>query len=154
MIYSPKPKRALAATLAFFGIVTAFSCGVLGAFFGKQMLFFCISCTFILFSFQLLFRFCFTGYTYEIDDGVLYVLTWIGKKQNTVFTLDLALVTSVCRGDEVKRLKSIYGDMYHKFNCCQNLIPKERCAVIYDNGKRMAVILECDEEFAKKLTSL
>ncbi len=151
MYYSPKPKRFWAATFAFIGIVAAFGCGVAGAILEKQLLFFAISCTVILFSFQLLFRYCFTSYIYELEDGILYVKTGIGKKQNTVFTLDMKLAVGITQDKETKRLTSLYGEIYKKFNCCQNLFPKERCAVIYDSGKRMAVVLEGNSELADVL---
>ncbi len=148
MYYSPEPKRFWTATVAFVGIIIAFGCGVAGALLGKQLLFFAISCTVILFSFQLLFRYCFTGYTYELEGDILYVKTGIGKSQNTVFSLDMKLAVGLARGKETKRLTSLYGEIYKKFNCCQNLFPKDRCAIVYDSGKRMAVEIECNSELA------
>ncbi len=150
-VYLPKPNRFAAATVAFIGIICAFGCGFAGAMLDKTLLFFCISCTLILFSFQMLFRFCFTAYAYEVEDGILYVKTGLGKKINTVFSLDLKLVCHVTECKKTKDLTAKYGEIFKRFNCCQNFLPKERYAVIYESGKTMAVLIECTSDFAQSL---
>ncbi len=134
--------------ISFSGIGCACVCSVLGAMLDMTLLFFCISATFLMFSLQILFRFCFTQYTYELSDGVLYVKTSMGKHKNTVFSLDVKLITAVLTKDEAKT----YGEKTaRRFKCCQNLFAKEKHTVIYNNGAVMSLTVECNGEFADLL---
>ncbi len=150
--YSPAPKRGAATVLSVIGILCAALCTYLGSMTSKTFLFFCFSCTLVLFSLQLMFRFCFTQYTYIISDGVLIVATGFGERRNTIFTISLRAVYSICDKSEMKSEKERYEI---KYNVCQNLSPDRRCRLSYNNGKSCCVYVECDKEFfADELTAL
>lgn len=125
------------------GIVCAAVCTYFGGVTGKKFLFFCASCTLLLFSLQLLFRFCFTAYTYTVENGILFVKTGFGENKNTVFSLNTELIERVCEKNEIKT--AVRGADI-RYNCCQNLFPKQKICVCYNMGKPACVILECGTE--------
>ncbi len=141
--YNPAPKRTAAAAISLFGIICAAACTYFGNVTDKRFPFFCASCTFLLFSLQLLFRFCFTAYTYSVENGILFVKTGFGENKNTVFSLNTELIEQVCERDEIK---SVSRPVQVKYNCCQNLFPTQKCRIFYNSGVPSCVTLECPRE--------
>ena len=146
-IYIPPLQRVLACTLSFLLLLISSICSYFSLHTEYSLYFTVFAAFFLIFSFQVFFRFCLTEYIYKTDGAVFYVIRKTGKKETVIFDLSLSLCDDVMSYKDAKKL--LKTKKYRIYKRVQSLVPKEKYVIFYEDPRPCAVIIETSSEFMK-----
>ena len=146
-IYVPPLHRTLACTLSFLLLLISSLCSYFSLHTEYPLYFTVFAAFFLIFSFQVFFRFCLTEYVYKLDGGLFYVIRKTGKKETVIFDLSLSLCDEIMTYKDAKKLLKTKN--YRIYKRVQSLVPKEKHVIFYEDPRPCAVIIEASSEFMK-----
>lgn len=118
-----------------------------------------IALLFFVYSFELLFRYVFTEYTYILDDeGNFIVMKRTGRRQmyacNVSMRTALAIVKTPKTREERTAFAEKFGRVRIRYNYCQVIRPKDAYSYLFEfNGQTAEVVFEPNEEMLAILRS-
>ena len=152
MKYTPE-KNKTAKLISLAALLVA--CALIGTLFLKvryQVVYEVIALLFYLFSFELLYRFVFTTYTYIIDEGNFIVMKQTGKRQ--MYVCNIAMSTALAplvRTPKTKEERAAFAERFGRvkirYNYCQVIAPKETYSYLFEfNGETAEIVFQPNEE--------
>lgn len=148
-IYIPKLKRGISCTLSFLLLLISSLFSYFSLHTNYSLYLTVFAAFFLIFSFQVFFRFCLTEYIYKTDGELFTVIRKTGKKETVIYDLSLSLCTDIMPYKEAKKL--LKTKEYKIIKRTQNLISKEKQVIFYNNPHPYAVITEINAEFAEHM---
>lgn len=150
MRYTPKKNKT--AKLISFGCVLI-ACVLVGTVFLRvryQAVYEIIALLFYIFSFELLFRYVFTEYTYIIDEGNFIVMKRTGRKQMCACNVSMSTALAILETPKTKEQRmafaGTYGRVKIRYNYCQVIRPKKTYSYIFEfNGDIAEIVFQPDE---------
>ena len=116
-----------------------------------QVVYEVIALLFYLFSFELLYRFVFTTYTYIIDEGNFIVMKQSGKRQMYVCNLAMSTAIALIKTPKTKEEKEAFAERFGRvkirYNYCQVIAPKETYSYLFEfNGETAEIVFQPNAE--------
>lgn len=151
MRYTP-PKNKTAKWISFASLLVALA--LIGTLFLRvryQVFYEVLALLFYLFSFELLYRFVLTTYTYIIEDGNFIVMKQTGKRKmyacNLAMSTAIALVKTPKTGEEKAAFAERFGRVKIRYNYSQVIVPKETYSYLFEfNGETAEIVFQPNEE--------
>ncbi len=160
--YVCRPKKQSFSAIVFclgslvFAVVSFYLSAILPAFRALGQL---LSVVLLLLFVQITTKFILTEYRYQWEDGRLYVMSLLGKKEKGLGSL---FVTSDCylipkKEWKAARTRGTVPPSRQRFSYCQNLFPKDAFVLVCPEevmGEDCALIFEPDEILLELLKSV
>lgn len=150
MRYTPK-KNKTAKLISFACVLVA--CALVGTVFLRvryQAVYEVIALLFYIFSFELLFRYVFTEYTYVIDEGNFIVMKRTGRRQMYACNVSMSTALAILETPKTKEQRTAFAESYGRvkirYNYCQVIRPKKTYSYIFEfNGDIAEIVFQPDE---------
>ena len=109
-----------------------------------------IALIFYVLSFELMYRYSFTTFTYIVEDGNFIVSKRMGQRVQTVCNVSMrtaeALVKTPKTKEEKEAFAKAYGRVKIRYNYCQILLPKDcRSYLFRFNGELAEIVFQPNE---------
>lgn len=110
-----------------------------------------IALLFYIFSFELLFRFVMTEFTYRIEDDNFIVIKRTGKKRICVCNISMKTAAALIRTPKTKEEKTTFAERFGRvkirYNYCQVINPGSPYSYLFDfNGELAEIVFEPNDE--------
>lgn len=116
-----------------------------------KVIFEVIALIFYVLSFELMFRYGYTTFTYTLEDGNFIVSKRTGQKRQTVCNVSMRTAVDLVKTPKTKEEKdafsSRFGRVKIRYNYCQIMMPKESYSYLFRfNGELAEIIFEPNDE--------
>ncbi len=121
-----------------------------------QVIFEVIALIFYVLSFELMFRYSFTTYTYIIEDGNFIVRKQTGQKAMYACNISMrtakALVKTPKTKEEKEAFAKKYGRVKIRYNYCQVLFPQDSRSYLFQfNGELAEIVFQPDTKMEAEI---
>ena len=156
MRYTPK-KNGTAKIISFTCVLVG--CLLLATVFldvKYKVIYEIIALLFYVYSFELLFRYVFTEYTYILDEGNFIVMKRMGRRQmyacNVSMTTALDIVKTPKTKDERIAFAEKFGRVKVRYNYCQVIRPKDAYSYLFEfNGEAAEIVFQPDDRMLEEI---
>ena len=110
-----------------------------------------IALVFYVLSFELMFRFSYTTYTYTLENGNFIVSRRTGQKRQTVCNVSMRTAIDIVKTPKTKEEKAAFAARFGmakiRYNYSQVIMPKETYSYLFRfNGELAEVVFQPNEE--------
>lgn len=121
-----------------------------------QVIFEVVALIFYVLSFELMYRYSFTTFTYIIEDGNFIVVKRTGQKMMTACNVSMrtaqALVKTPKTKEEKENFAKKFGRVKIRYNYCQVLFPKESRSYLFRfNGELAEIVFQPDAKMESEI---
>lgn len=118
-----------------------------------------IALIFYVLSFELMFRFGYTTYTYTLEDGNFIVSRRTGQKRQTVCNVSMRTAIDIVKTPKTKEEKASFearfGRAKIRYNYSQIMMPKKTYSYLFRfNGEIAEIIFEPSEEMVTAIRAV
>lgn len=150
MRYTPK-KDKTAKMISFISVLVA--CALVGTVLldvRYKVIYEIIALLFYIFSFELLFRYVFTEFTYIVEEGNFIVMKRSGHKLMYACNVSMRTALAIVETPKTKEQRTVFAEKYGRvkirYNYCQVIRPKNTYSYIFEfNGDIAEIVFQPDE---------
>ena len=118
-----------------------------------------IALIFYVLSFELMFRYSYTTYTYTLEDGNFIVSRRTGQKRQTVCNVSMRTAIDIVKTPKTKEEKASFearfGRAKIRYNYSQIMMPKETYSYLFRfNGEIAEIVFEPSEEMVTAIRAV
>ncbi len=118
-----------------------------------------IALIFYVLSFELMFRFGYTTYTYTLEDGNFIVSRRTGQKRQTVCNVSMRTAIDIVKTPKTKEEKAAFAARFGRakirYNYSQVMMPKETYSYLFRfNGEIAEIVFEPSEEMVTAIRAV
>lgn len=156
MRYTPK-KNKTAKIISFLSVLVA--CVLVGTVFldvRYKIVYEIIALLFYIYSFELLFRYVFTEYTYIVDDGNFIVMKRAGRRLTYACNVSMSTALAILETPKTKEQRMAFAEKYGRvkirYNYCQVIRPEKTYSYIFEfNGDFAEIVFQPNEEMLSRI---